>query len=176
MKKLCLLLTAVVMLWLPACAVPQNGLVNQGQILQYKNEELAFSIAYPGNWQLVELSLNEILISPPDSEYNQVRVRVQSDFPELYYISETGVASTIETTLQQFFDLIGASNLDIVLNERLQGDWDWIAQFTVNYGGKTLDGFQFMKQADSVTYWVFIMKYANWPEGSEVIDSFKPLK
>lgn len=175
MKKLCLLLTVVSVLWLLACAAPQDEPVNQGQVVHYVNNELVFSIDYPGNWQLEEVDPNEIVIRPRDSEYNQIRIGARSDYPMLYYVSEPSVAATVETALQQFFDELGASDLNIVFNERVHEEWDWIAQFTVTYGGRPLDGVQFMKQIEPMTYWLFIMKYMDWPEGFEVISSFKLL-
>lgn len=90
---------------------------------------------------------------------------------------ESFIISTHKAGLQQYFDGLGASNLEILVNEPALGMWDWVVNFTVIYEDTPLQGGEFIKERyisedEFLVYSLFYMHSKDWPEGIEVINSF----
>lgn len=140
----------------------------------YTNSEFGYSIAYPKGWQFEQINPNEIAIMPEDSEYNQIQIASHRGEPMLRSMPDSLVAALQETGIGQFIDLLGGRNLNIVINERASGKWDWVVFFTFLYEGTPLAGEALVKETQS-TYYAITRVQANvtdWPEGQDVMDSF----
>jgi hypothetical protein len=169
-QRILLSVLVIGVLSLVACGAPSTAPPTQ---VHYVNEEFSFSIDYPKGWILEELNPNEIGIKPKDSEYNQVQIGAYAGEPIIGTLPESLVAAANEAGLQQFFDTLGARNLNIFVNEPASGKWDWVVAFTVIHEDTPLQGGQFIKETESVSYTLFFIQCMDWPEGQEVINSFR---
>jgi hypothetical protein len=169
MKWVLLPILVIGILSLTACGAP-----SETQFVQYENEEFGFSIDYPKGWQLKEPKSGEVRIEPKDSEYNQVQIGALAETPVISSLAESETAAFIETVLQRFFDLLEASNLNILVNERATGRWDWVASFTaVHKDGTPLQGSLFIKESNSTCYVLTLIQCMDWPKGQQVVNSFR---
>lgn len=147
------------------------------EYVHYVNEEFEFSIDYPKEWLLEEVNPNEVGIKPEDSKYNQIQIGVYDAKPIIGVYEESFIVSSHETGLRQYFDALGACELEILVNERASGMWDWVVRFTVIYEDTPLQGGEFIREyyfseGECLVYSLFYMHSEDWPEGLEVIDSF----
>jgi hypothetical protein len=145
----------------------------------YENLEFLFSFDYPKGWLLEEVNPVplEIGIKPQDSKYNQIQITVYNAWPLMRGFDDSFVAGSMEAGLQEFFDSVGASNLNILVNERATGMWDWNVSFTVTYPytplqGGVLTNEKYISDEECTVYSLFYMYSGDWPEGLKVIDSF----
>ena len=168
MQRILLPILVIGVLLLSAC-----GASSETRLTHYANKEFGYSIDYPKGWILEELNPNEIGIMPRDSEYNQIQIYASAGEPVLGSLSESQIASLTEAWLQQFFDVMGASNLNVFINEPASGKWDWRVCFTVIYEETPLQGVTVMKETSSTSYILSLIECLDWPEGQEVIDSFR---
>lgn len=150
---------------------------SEPEYVHYVNEEFEFSIDYPKDWLLEEVNPNEVGIRPRDSKYNQIQIGAYEAKPIIGSFEESWIAASHEASLQQFFDMMGAGNLDILVNEPASGMWDWVIKFTVIYEETPLQGGEFIKERyisedEFLVYSLFYMQFKDWAEGIEVIDSF----
>ncbi len=145
-----------------------------GELIRYTNEEFGYRIDYPKNWALVELNPNEMVLGPKDKEYEQIQIGSFSTEPILDLFSESQLAALNEISLQQFFDGLGATNLNIAINERIYEKWDWFMFFTVIYQDTPLTGSYVVKETPSMTYTLLFVQAtgADWQEGIDVVASF----
>jgi hypothetical protein len=176
MKRILLPILIIGVLLLGACgapSTPSDEAPTQPQFTHYVNKEFGFSVNYPKDWILEELNPNEIGIKPEDSEYNQVQIGAYIGEPIIASMPESWVAASTEAGLQQFFDMLGGTNLNIFVNEPASGKWDWVVAFTVIYEDTSLQGGQFIKETESISYTLFFIHCMDWPEGQEVINSFR---
>lgn len=164
MKRTLLLILALGVVLLGACSA--------NPIKHYVNEEFGYSIDYPKDWILEEFNPNEIGIMPKDSDYNQIQIGAFHGEPMIGSLSESLVATSTEVSLQQSFDMLGGTNLNIIVNEPASGKWDWVVTFTVIYEDTQLRGGEYIKEIESTTYTIFYVQNGDWSEGWEVIDSF----
>jgi len=147
------------------------------EYVHYVNEEFEFSIDYPEGWLLEEVSPNEVGIKPKDSEYNQIQIGAYDAKPIIGVYEEAFIVSVHETSLRRYFDALGAYELEILVNERASGMWDWVVRFTVVYedtplqGGELINEYYFSED-EVLVYSLFYMYSEDWPDGFEVIDSF----
>jgi hypothetical protein len=166
MKVMLLPLLVIGVLLLSACGAPATTqpaeAPTEPQFVHYVNEEFGYSIDYPKGWLLEELNPNEIGIKPKDSEYNQVQIGAYAGEPIIGSLPESWVAAANEAGLQQFFDVLGASNLNVFINEPASGKWDWVVSFTVIYEDTPLQGGQFIKETKSVSYTLFFIQRSDW--------------
>lgn len=157
-----------------APSVPEPG----PEYVHYVNEEFGFSIDYPEDWLLEEVNPNEVGIRPKDSKYNQIQIGAYEAQPIIGVYEESFVAASHKASLQQFFDMLGASDLDVLVNEPASGMWDWVVSFTVIYEDIPIQGGEFIKEHhitedECLVYSLFYMQSTDWPEGIKVIDSFR---
>jgi len=150
---------------------------SEPEYVHYVNEEFEFSLDYPKGWLLEEVNPNEVGIKPKDSEYNQIQIGAYDAKPIIGVFEESFIVSSHKASLQQFFDTMGASDLEILVNERASGMWDWVVSFTVIYEDTPLQGGEFIREYyisedEFLVYSLFYMYSMDWPEGLEVIDSF----
>jgi len=167
MKRILPILVIGVLL-LSACGAPAET-----KVTHYVNKEFGFSIDYPKGWILEELNPNEIGIKPEESEYNQIQIGAYAGEPIIASMPESWVAAANEAGLQQFFDVLGGTNLNIFINEPASGKWDWVVTFTVIYEDTPLQGSFFIKETESTCYTLTLIQCMDWPEGQEVINSFR---
>jgi len=147
------------------------------EYVHYVNEEFEFSLDYPKGWLLEEVNPNEVGIRPKDSEYNQIQIGAYEAEPIIGVYEESFIVSSHKASLQQFFDMMGASDLEILVNERASGMWDWVVSFTVIYEDTPLQGGELIKERyisedEFLVYSLFYMYSMDWPDGLKVIDSF----
>jgi len=161
---------AIGILLLGAC----NG--SGGELTHYVNEQYGYSIDYPSDWLLEDLSDNETGVMPPNAHYNQIQISSFPGEPTLDLMDDEAIRSTNEAVLQLLADQLEVLEMEITVNERSEERWDWVVEFTMNLQeGSTLEGGLLIKETPTVTYNVFYIQSADWPEGQEVIDSFTPL-
>jgi hypothetical protein len=141
----------------------------------YVNNQFGYSIDYPIDWDRAQISPNEVVIGPRDSEYNQIQIGAFPGEPVLLLLSESLAASFTEAALQQFFDALGATNFNIILNESAEGEWDWMVSFTAIYEDTPLIGWQFIRETASTTYTLLLLQCTgiDWPEGLGAVSSFQ---
>jgi hypothetical protein len=163
MKRILLIILVTGVILLGACGGPNK---------HYVNEEFGYSIDYPKGWLQEEISSTRIGIKPEDSTYNQIQIDAYTGAPASASTADVFLAITYEADLQQALSTFGCTDLNISINERTTGKWDWMIFFTVIYEGTPLDGGEFIKETESITYTIFFIQSADWPEGQEVIDSF----
>lgn len=168
MKRILLPTLVIGILLLSAC-----GASSETQLVHYVNKEFGYSIDYPKGWLLEELNPNEIGIKPKDSKYNQIQIGGFHEEPIIGSIPESWGAASIEAILQQFFDMLGGTNLNVFINEPTSGKWDWMAGFTVIYESTPLQGSFFMKETKSTSYTLMLIQALDWPEGLAVMNSFR---
>lgn len=168
MKRTLLPVLALGILLLSACSAPAET-----QVIHYVNKDFGFSVDYPKGWILEEINPNEIGIKPTDNDYNQIQIGADYTEPVIGSMPEQWVADVNEAGLQQFWDMRGGSNLNIIINEPTTGKWDWVVTFTVIYEGTPLQGSFLAKETPSILYTATIIQCMDWPEGQEVINSFK---
>jgi len=163
-------------LLLSACGSPNTEssteAPNQPQFTHYANEEFGFSVDYPTGWILEEVDLDKIGIKPEESAYNQIMISAHIGKPTIASMPEVMIAVANEASLQQFFDALGFTDLNVSVNEPASGKWDWVVAFTVIYEDIPLQGGQFIKETESISYTLFFTQCMDWPEGQEVINSF----
>lgn len=167
MKRILLPILVIGILLLSACGAP-----SETQLVHYVNKEFGFSVDYPKGWLLEELNPNEIGIKPRDNDYNQIQICAFHGEPMIGALSESWVAASIEASLQQFFDMLGGTNLNVFINEPASGKWDWVASFTVIYEDTPLQGSFLIKETESACYTLTLIQCMDWPEGQEIINSF----
>lgn len=167
MQRILLPILVIGVLLLSACGAP-----SETRLTHYVNKEFGYSIDYPKGWILEELNPNEIGIMPRDSDYNQIQIGAFPGESMIGSLSESLVAASTEASLQQFFDMLGGTNLNVSINEPASGKWDWVVTFTVIYEDNPLQGGQFIKETESISYTLFFIQFMDWPEGQEVINSF----
>jgi hypothetical protein len=138
----------------------------------YINKEFGYSIDYPKGWLLEEFSPNEIGIKPKGDAYNQIQIGAWNEPSGINQVPDTMAASISKAGLELFFGLLGATNINIFVNERTGGKWDWIARFTVTYKGAPLQGVFYAKDTPNNSYTLTLIELLDWPEGWAVIDSF----
>lgn len=174
-KKLILLtLLGVLVLSMFACVGREGeGTSATPELVHYANSEFGYSIDYPKGWLFEQLNPNEIGVKPRDSEYNQVQIAAYFGEPMIGSVPESWVAASIEASLQQFFDLLGGRDLNVFFNEPASGKWDWVAGFTVIYEDTPLQGQMLVTETESVTYVLMLVQFMDWPEGQDVVDSFR---
>ena len=168
MKRVLLSVLVIGILLLSACGTP-----SETQLVHYENKEFGYSVDYPKDWILDELNPNEIGIMPRDSEYNQIQIGAFHGEPMIGSLSESWVADLTEAGLQQFFETLGGTNLNVFINEPASGKWDWVAAFTVTYENTPLQGSFLMKETETISYTLMLIQCLDWPEGQEVINSFR---
>lgn len=179
MKRILLAILVIGILLLSACGAPpttppaEAPTEPQPQFVHYVNKEFGFSIDYPKGWLLEELNPNEIGIKPKDSKYNQIQIGAFHGEPMIDSLPESWVAASTEASLQQFFDMLGGTNLNVFINEPASGKWDWVASFTVIYEDTPLQGSFFIKETKSTCYTLMLILCLDWPEGLAVINSFR---
>jgi len=88
-------------------------------------------------------------------------------------LPESQVAALTEAMIQQFFDMLGGKNLNVFINEPASGKWDWTASFTVIYEDTPLQGVFLIKETGTISYTLTLIQCMDWPEGQEIINSFK---
>ena len=178
-----LLLVVALVLLLASCVLSCGEGSNtpsappEPEYVHYVNEEFEFSLDYPEDWLLEEVNPNEVGIRPKDSEYNQIQIGAYDAEPIIGLFEDSFIVSSHKASLQQFFDMMGASDLEILVNERASGMWDWVVSFTVVYEDTPLQGGEFIKERyisedEFIIYSLFYMHSMDWPEGIKVIDSF----
>lgn len=172
MKQVLLSILVVAILLLGACGAPTT------QLVHYVNKELGFSIDYPEGWFLESLSPNQIRIEPEDSEYNEIHVIAYPAGAEISSIPTSLFAAQVEDGLEQFLEESGATDLTILVNEPASGKWDWEVLFAVLYGDISVKGQLSIKGTKSMyyasTYYaVVLIRRLSWPEGADVINSFR---
>jgi hypothetical protein len=147
----------------------------------YVNWQFLFSVDYPKDWLLEEVNPNGVEIGigikPKDSKYNQIQITVYNAPPLMRGFEDSFVADSQRTSLQQFFEQLGASNLNILVNKRASGMWDWEVSFTVTYEDTPLQGGVFTKEKyindeECTVYSLFYMHTTDFPEVLEVVNSF----
>jgi len=163
MKRILLIILVTGVLLLGACG---------GAIKHYANEEFGYSIDYPEDWFLEEISPTKIGIRTGNIAYNQIQIDAYIGGPASTLMSDALLAVEYENRLWQSFSTIGGTDLKVSVNERATGKWDWVIVFTVIYEDALLQGGEFIKETESITYTIFFIQSADWPEGQEVIDSF----
>lgn len=163
MKRILLIVLVTSVLLLGACG---------GANTHYVNEEFGYSIDYPQDWFLEEISPTKIGIRTGTSAYNQIQIEAFAGGPASTLMSDAVLAVEYENRLWQSFSTIGGTELNVSVNERATGQWDWVVVFTVIYEGALLQGWEFIKETESITYTIFFIQSADWPEGQEVVDSF----
>jgi hypothetical protein len=170
MKRILLIIMAAGILLLGAC----NG--GSVELTHYVNEQYGYSIDYPSDWLLEELSDNETGVMPPNANYNQIQISSFPGEPTLDLMEDEAIRSTNESVLQLLADQLEALEMEITVNERSEEQWDWVVEFTISLQGDvTLEGGLLIKETPTITYNIFYIQSADWPEGQEVIDSFTPL-
>jgi hypothetical protein len=169
MKRILLIILAIGVLLLGAC----NGA--GGELTQYVNEHYGYSIDYPSDWLLEDLSDNETGVMPTDANYNQIQISSFPGEPSLDLMEDSAIRSTNEAVLQMLADQLSATDMEITVNERAEEQWDWVVEFTMTLQDFTLEGGLLIKETPTITYNIFYIQSADWPEGQEVIDSFTPL-
>ncbi|MFC2022753.1 hypothetical protein ACFLTL_01140 [Chloroflexota bacterium] len=122
-------------------------------------------------WILEEFNPNEIGIMPEDSEFNQIQIGAHRE-PVIGSLPESTVAAVTEAILQQFFNTLGGTNLNIFLNEPSSGKWDWVAMFTFTFKNAPLQGSFVVKETKSGSYKLMLIQLMDWPEGQAVMNSF----
>ena len=163
MKRILLVILVTGVLLLSACGGPNK---------HYVNEELGYSIDYPKDWFLEEINPTEIGIRPGDSAYNQIQIDAYIGSPSSTLMPDVLLATSYETKLWQALNTFGFTDLNISVNERGTEKWDWVIAFTVIHEDTLLQGGEFIKETESITYTIFFLQSEDWPEGQEVIDSF----
>jgi hypothetical protein len=137
------------------------------------NTEFGYSIVFPEDWLFEEMNYNEVTVRPTDSQYDQIQIGAYFVEPVIASVSQSVFADSIEASVQEFFDALGSTNLDVYVNSPATGKWDWVALFTVDLQDVPLQGQVFVKETDSISYLVFLVQSTgDWPEGQSVIDSF----
>ncbi len=146
-----------------------------GELVHYTNNEFGYSIDYPNGWLFEKLNPNEIGIMPKDSAYNQIQISAYFGEPMIGSMPDSWVAASNEAGLQLFFDMLGGRNLNVFINEPASGKWDWVAAFTVIYEDTPLHGEMFIRETESITYTLMLIQVAgmDWPEGQDVVNSFR---
>jgi hypothetical protein len=168
MKRTLLPVLALGILLLSACSA-----LAETQVIHYVNKDFGFSVDYPKGWLLEEINPNEIGIKPKDSEYNQIQIGAFSGEPIMGSLPESQVAALTEAMIQQFFDMLGGTNLNVFINEPASGKWNWTASFTVIYEGTPLQGVFLIKETQTACYTLMLIQCLDWPEGQEVMNSFR---
>jgi len=154
----------------------------------YENEEFGFGFDYPEDWLQEEVASDGIGtgtglgigigIKPTDSEHNQIQISVDANaYPVLIAFGESYFADLRTYSLEQFFEQLGANNLNILVNERVRGMWDWETTFNVTYEDTPLEGGVFVREKyvsdeECTLYSLFYVHSNDWPEGLKVVDSF----
>jgi hypothetical protein len=151
----------------PAKAPPQPQFVN------YVNKEFGFSIDYPKGWLLEKLNPNEIGIKPSDSKYNQIQIGAWNEPAGINKLPDRLAVASTKASLEQFFGALGATNINIFVNERAKGKWDWMAGFTLTYKDASLQGVFYMKDTPTNSYTIILIEQIDWPEGIAVVNSFR---
>jgi hypothetical protein len=164
MKRILSPILVIGILLLSACGAPTT--------VHYVNEEFGFSVDYPKGWILEEINPNEIGIMPRDSDYNQIQIGAFPGEPIMGSLPESQVAALTEAMIQQFFDMMGGTNLNVFINEPASGKWDWTASFTVIYEDTPLQGVFLIKETETISYTLTLIQCLDWPEGQEVLNSF----
>ena len=167
MKQVLLSILVVAILLLGACGAPGT------QLVHYVNEEFGFSIDYPEGWLLESLSPIQIRIEPGDSEYNEIHVITFPAEAEISSIPASVFAVQVEEGLEQFLKESGASDMTIFINEPSSGKWDWEVHFAALYGDTSVKGQLLMKGTKSTYYALAVIHRFSWPEGLDVINSFR---
>ena len=141
----------------------------------YINTEFGYSLDYPSDWYLDELSPSEIAIGPQSDEFSQIQVAASPGAPVLKSLTPEMAAANTEADLYLFFDVLECTHLSIFLNEAVSGKWDWKAVFTVTCQGTSLLGAKFIKENPSITYTLLILspRRTGVDEGWDVVDSFE---
>ena len=173
MKRILLPILVIGVLLLSACSAPATAPPTEPQFMHYVNKEFGFSIDYPKGWLLEKLNPNEVGIKPKDSEYNQIQIAAYAGEPMIGSMPESWVVASTEASLRQFFDVLGGTNLNVFINEPATGKWDWVAGFTVVYEDTPLQGSLSIKETKSTCYTLILIQCMDWPEGQEVISSFR---
>jgi len=143
-----------------------------GELVHYTNSEYGYSIDYPKCWYFEQFNDNEIGIMPEDSEYNQIQISASYE-PLLGSMPESWVAASIEATIEQFFDMLNCTNVNVYSNEPVSGKWDWVAAFTVTCDNTPLQGEFIVTETQSTSYVLTIIQVAavDWPEGQAALNS-----
>lgn len=143
---------------------------------EYLNHEYGYAITYPGNWYFEEFNPNEIGVKPRDNQYNQIQIHSEHGQPLIGVIANSLYAASVEAALQQFYDVLGARNLNVFVNGPASGKWDWVAVFTVIYDETPLQGAMFIKETQSTCYTLVLIRLGDWPEGQAVFESFRLIR
>lgn len=153
------------------------------EYVHYGNEEFGFSFDYPEDWLLEKVNPDGmgietgIGIKPADSEHNEIQIAVYDGYPMIGSFGESFFAQSQRDSLEQFFGQLGAGDLNILVNERVKGMWDWQVSFTVTLDDTPIQGGVFTKEKyinddECTVYGLFYLHSDDWPEGLKVIDSF----
>lgn len=145
---------------------------SSGTHTHYANKEYSYSIDYPRSWVFEQINPNEVGIKPRDSQFNQIQISAEPGSPVIDLLEEAEGAALMESSLRYTFGLMGASNLNVLINTSTVGKWDWQLDFTFVYENTQLKGSMRIKETASISYTLTIIQRGAWPESSEVIDSF----
>jgi hypothetical protein len=163
-KRILLIILVTGVLLLGACGGNPNK--------HYVNEELGYSIDYPKEWFLEEVNPTRTGIRPGDSASKQIQIDAYIGSPSSTLMPDALLATSYETKLWQALKPFGFTDLNISVNKRGTEKWDWEIAFTVIYEDTLLQGGEFIKETESITYTIFFLQSEDWPEGQEVINSF----
>jgi hypothetical protein len=167
MKRILLFIMAIGILLLGACG-------GGATLTHYVNQEYGYSIDYPSDWLREDLADNEVGIKPADAPYNQIQITAFPGQPIIGTLPDETIASSNESSLQALAKDLGATDLEITVNQRAEGKWDWEVNFSLTSEGTPLQGGLFILETPTVSFTVFFIQSEEWPEGQEVIDSFSP--
>lgn len=168
MKRIFLIILVVGVLSLGACVTDP--------ITHYVNEELGFSIDYPRDWFMEELSSSTIGIKPTDSAYNEIQIFAEVGTSLTSEMTDLLRAEMYSSNLQQIFSAEDYTDFSMTTNQRTTGQWDWVATFSVTYEDTPLQGGELIKETESMSYTIFYLQSGDWLEGEEVMDSFSPIQ
>lgn len=163
MKRILLMIMVIGILLLGACVNPNK---------HYVNEEFGYSIDYPKDWIMEELSSNSIGIKPTDSAFNQIQIFAYAGQSLAGSMPDLMLVEMYDADLRQSLGASGYTDIDIPVNTRGADKWDWEIAFTAIYEDIPLQGGEFIKETESMTYAVFYIRSGNWLEGQAVMDSF----
>jgi hypothetical protein len=142
------------------------------QTTHYVSEEFGYSVDYPKDWIVEELSSTSIGIKPAYNAFNQIQIFAYAGQPLASSMSDLLIIEMYDANLRQSLNASGYTDIDIPVNTGGEDKWDWEIAFTATYEGFPIQGGEFIKETESMTYTVFYIQSGDWLEGQEVMDSF----
>jgi hypothetical protein len=177
MYKVLTLFLILASAYLTTACSPPNGELNPS-FLQYKRDDLGFSIEYPTDWSIEVFNENEIGIKPNDDTNTEIQIGAFPGTPILNTISIDDTIILFEASLQVFVDSLGGTGLTIISNESStvdSNDWDWIALFYYYYEGLPVRGGYYLKETDLMSYSLIYTSSTQPPEVDKMVNSFTVL-